>query len=63
VLVVPPGDPGALASVLIRLRDDETERTRLREAARGYADAGLTGTVTARGLRDVVRSALIARVR
>jgi colanic acid biosynthesis glycosyl transferase WcaI len=63
VLVVPPGDSGALATALTRWRDDQPERARLRAGARGYAEAELGGAGTARGLRDVVRTALTARGR
>ena len=63
VVIVPPGDSGALAAALIRLRDDESERSRLREGARGYAETELGGGGAVGGLRDVVRTALTARVR
>lgn len=60
-VIVPAGDSGALVAVLIRLRDDERERARLMDAARGYADAAIRASGAVRGFRDVVRTVMTSR--
>jgi phosphatidylinositol alpha-mannosyltransferase len=56
-LLVPPGDPEALAAAIARILDDEALSTRLAEAGRGTAASFDWGTVTDR-IEAVYRSAL-----
>ena len=59
-LLVPPADPGALASAVIRLLDDPALRSRLGEAGRRRALSRYTWRATAEATAEQYRSVLAA---
>jgi glycosyltransferase involved in cell wall biosynthesis len=56
-LLVPPGDPEALAAALVRLADDRAELARLRSAARSLAASQFAPEQAVAPLLDRLRSA------
>ena len=59
-LLVPPGDPGALAAALRRVAEDADLRRRLSEGGRAAYEAQASEAVLGRRWRDVLERAVAA---
>nr|WP_232307110.1 glycosyltransferase [Sphingomonas sp. Y57] len=60
-LLVPPGDPAALAAAMQRLWDDAALRTRLSDAARRFAEDALSDEAAAAALARILDSVAARR--
>lgn len=60
-LLVPPADPGALATALVRLLTDPAEARRMGEAARARSTEGASWATVAERTEEVLRRALATR--
>ncbi len=60
-LLVPPGDPEALATALLRLLDEPAEAQRMGEAARARSAEGASWATVAERVGEIYRRALAAR--